>query len=184
MCDALGSGDQSIIMRKGGIHEGGGGFSFDHSQFAMFPTLFHEQQQHLRTRSVNEEHLGQEHQPGDKVFIRYWATLSSVWNLGDWKTIERIEPFHIWKRATIRERFEWSKSSADSPGIKMALVRIYRLEQPWQIEYQRNHGGCRSWLTLPEIFTPPRETCKPVLSEDEFSKIREGLEEIAGLPTH
>ncbi len=186
MCDALGSGDQSVILRKGGIHEGGGGFSFDHPQFALFPTLFHEQRQHLRTSSVGEERLGQvtEYQPGEKMTIRYWASLSSVWNLGDWQTIERLEPFHIWKSETIRERFEWSKSSADSPGIKMALVRIYRLEKPWQIEYQRNHGGCRSWLKLPEIPPACRETRKPVLNEDEFSKTRESLEAIAGLPPH
>lgn len=186
MCDALGSGDQSVILRKGGIHEGGGGFSFDHSQFALFPTLFHEQHQHLRTRPAGEDHPGEvpEYQPGDKVVIRYWASLSSVWNLGDWHAIEKLEPFHIWTRETIRERFEWSKSAADSPGIKMALVRIYRLEQPWQIEYQRNHGGCRSWLKLPEIPPASWETRIPVLEEDEFSKTREGLEEIAGAPPH
>jgi len=186
VCDALGSGEQSVILRKGGIHEGGGGFSFDHDQFALFPTLFHEQEQQLRTSSTIDRHSGQavEYQPGDEVVIRFWATLGPVWNLGTWETIKKLESFHIWKSATIRERFDWSKSPAGSPGIKMALVRICRLGQPWKIKYQRNHGGCRSWLKLPEIPQALWENREPVLNEDEFSRIREGVEEIAGLPPH
>ena len=32
VCDALGKGQQSIIFRKGGIHEGKRGFQFKHDQ--------------------------------------------------------------------------------------------------------------------------------------------------------
>ncbi len=39
ICDTLGSGAQSIILRKGGIHEGREGFSFKHPDFFLFPTL-------------------------------------------------------------------------------------------------------------------------------------------------
>ena len=48
ICEALGSGRQSIILRKGGIHEGRGGFEFSHQEFALFPTRFHEQAAHVR----------------------------------------------------------------------------------------------------------------------------------------
>src|SRR5213082_2938121 len=43
VCDALGRGRQSVILRKGGIAEGRGGFSFRHREFFLFPTFFHEQ---------------------------------------------------------------------------------------------------------------------------------------------
>src|SRR5271163_3110147 len=43
ICEALGSGAQSIILRKGGIAEGRAGFRFQHDEFFLFPTLFHEQ---------------------------------------------------------------------------------------------------------------------------------------------
>src|SRR5438046_2307968 len=43
VCDALGRGRQSVILRKGGIAEGRGGFSFRHRGFFLFPTFFHEQ---------------------------------------------------------------------------------------------------------------------------------------------
>lgn len=43
VCEALGNGTQSIILRKGGIAEGRDGFRFKHDEFLLFPTLFHEQ---------------------------------------------------------------------------------------------------------------------------------------------
>jgi hypothetical protein len=43
VCDAFGRGEQSIILRKGGIAEGREGFSFRHREFFLFPTFFHEQ---------------------------------------------------------------------------------------------------------------------------------------------
>ena len=42
VCDALGRGEQSIILRKGGIAEGRAGFRFQHPEFLLLPTLFHE----------------------------------------------------------------------------------------------------------------------------------------------
>ena len=47
VCDALGDGRQSIILRKGGIAEGRDGFQFKHREFFLFPTHFHEQAKHL-----------------------------------------------------------------------------------------------------------------------------------------
>ena len=186
VCDALGSGIQSVILRKGGIHEGRGGFSFDQDQFALFPTMFHEQEKHLRDgfQTPANKSQAEEYQLEDEVTINCWAQLSCVWNLNTWQPIRELEPHHIWSRSTIRERFEWSKSSGDLPGIKMALVRVYRLGQPWIIRYQRNHGGCRSWLELQEIPRASWETRSPVLNEEAFSAVRQGVEEIAGLPQH
>ena len=41
--DALGRGDQILILRKGGIAEGRDGFRVDHQNFLLFPTLYHQQ---------------------------------------------------------------------------------------------------------------------------------------------
>ncbi|MGV3757322.1 MAG: DUF1802 family protein [Verrucomicrobiota bacterium] len=38
--DALGRGEQIILLRKGGISEGRGGFQVEHPQFLFWPTLF------------------------------------------------------------------------------------------------------------------------------------------------
>ena len=41
--DALGRGEQIVILRKGGISEGRGGFQVTQARFLLFPTLFHQQ---------------------------------------------------------------------------------------------------------------------------------------------
>ena len=43
--DALGHGEQIIILRKGGMAEGAAGFKPEHSRFWLFPTLFHQQRE-------------------------------------------------------------------------------------------------------------------------------------------
>ena len=42
VCEALGCGRQSMILRKGGIAKADG-FAFRHRRFFFFPTFFHEQ---------------------------------------------------------------------------------------------------------------------------------------------
>ncbi len=41
--DALGRGEQIIVLRRGGLAESRGGFRLEHSRFLVFPTLFHQQ---------------------------------------------------------------------------------------------------------------------------------------------
>jgi hypothetical protein len=41
--EALGAGEQILILRKGGIAEDGGGFELKAGKFWLFPTQFHEQ---------------------------------------------------------------------------------------------------------------------------------------------
>ena len=48
VCEALGRGEQSIIVRKGGIAEGRDGFTFRHAEFFLCPTYFHEQVENTR----------------------------------------------------------------------------------------------------------------------------------------
>jgi hypothetical protein len=43
--DALLRGEQILILRKGGLREGRGGFQIEHSEFLLFPTLFHQQRE-------------------------------------------------------------------------------------------------------------------------------------------
>ena len=40
VCEALGSGEQSVILRKGGIAEGKSGFGFDYNEFYLFPVSY------------------------------------------------------------------------------------------------------------------------------------------------
>ena len=67
VCEALGRGEQTIILRKGGIAEGREGFSFRHREFFLFPTFFHEQIGKVRIAAANIP------APGNTIAIRCFA---------------------------------------------------------------------------------------------------------------
>ena len=71
VCEALGNGRQSLILRKGGIAEGRDGFAFKHPNFFLFPTWFHEQL--ARTTLPLESDVPA--QLEGQIEIRYAATL-------------------------------------------------------------------------------------------------------------
>ncbi|MCG8599479.1 MAG: DUF1802 family protein [Verrucomicrobiales bacterium] len=144
--DALAQGEQSIILRKGGISEGKAGFQWLHEKFFLFPSLFHEQAEQVipdsagGTRKIPEP-LAPEGKVAFSVFVETLAT----GRLTDWDEVAALAPYHIWKEEIIRERFEWG----DEPGISWATVRTHVLTDPWILDDRKTFGGCRSWFGLP-----------------------------------
>src|SRR3954451_24102841 len=164
VCEALGSGEQSIILRKGGIAEGRAGFSFQHREFFLFPTFFHEQM--VKTRSALPEIPRQS--PGE-IEIKYFASLEFSAVVTSWETAAALEPFHILQPDVVRERFDYE----EAPGIHVGCVRVFRLEQPWVVKDEPRYGGCRSWVKLPELTDPP--TLTPVLDDREHQRRMEAV---------
>lgn len=162
VCEALGSGRQSIILRKGGIAEGRQGFSFRHREFYLFPTWFHEQPEKLRNIDIAFA------KPDDrKIDIRYFGKIDSSHVITSWKMAEALEPFHVLKSEVVRERFDCNKQ----PGLHIAFVRIFRLEPAWTLANEKRYGGCRSWVQLPLTPTSPR--LEPALSDSEHARRRD-----------
>ncbi len=50
-CMALATGRQSLLLRKGGIHERGGRFEVEHNEFWLFPTRFHQNPEEIRAEA-------------------------------------------------------------------------------------------------------------------------------------
>jgi hypothetical protein len=142
VCEALGRGDQSLILRKGGIAEGREGFRFKHDEFLLFPTFFHEQL--ARTVLPAETPLPQP-VPG-VVTLRWLARVEWTELLTDWNAVQRLAPFHIWREEIIAERFRYD----DQTGVHVAVLRIFRLDDPLVFADARAYGGCRSWVTVPD----------------------------------
>jgi hypothetical protein len=152
VCEALGRGEQSVLLRKGGIAEGRAGFGFRHDEFFLFPTFFHEQVVKVRTPAAEMPAA----RPGE-IEIRYFAKLEAQKDIKDWSEAEALKPFHILAESVVRERFEYKGA-----GLQVALVRVFRLEPVWVFPERPAYGGCRSWVGLPEC--PADTQFVPVLS--------------------
>ena len=169
-------GQQSIILRKGGISEGKHGFQWLHPKFFLFPSYFHEQEKQLNLKQPLESPETPT-KDRDDVEIRLFAKTVRTIEISELKTAEQLAPFHVWKPSVVEERFGWGESQ----GLSLAIVRVCRLETPWVLKNRTGFGGCRSWLGLPREEGLPdnwHETLQPVLSDEEFGRTET---ELAGL---
>jgi hypothetical protein len=166
ICDALATGRQSILLRKGGLHEGRQGFSFAHSSFFLFPTRFHAHSDQVREGEVQ---VLPEWQAGDEIRITHHAETLWAVTLTDWAKVSALQPHHIYEDATVHERFDWQGKGMASGSIHVALVRVRKLVVPWCFPYETSYGGCRSWIQLPAPPAAWLESAQPVLDDDRFA---------------
>jgi hypothetical protein len=163
ICDALGHGTQSLILRKGGIAEGRDGFRFAHPDFFLFPTLFHEQLQKLKLPPTTPMPI---ERADGQLEIRYRAEVGWTREITSLAVLEDLAPFHLWRDEVIEERFHYDEKES----LSLAWVRVYRLSAPFVFPNARSYGGCRSWISLPDL--PEATQSVPVLDE-ETNRARE-----------
>jgi hypothetical protein len=159
VCEAMGRGEQSLIVRKGGLAEGRGGFGFRHSEFFLFPTFFHEQIDKVRISGAEIPKARE-----GEIEIGFFAKLIAATRIESWKTVAALEPLHILQQSVVRERFDYDRA----PGLHVALVRVLRLAPTWILPDAPRYGGCRSWVTLPE--RSPETQFEPVLTDKEHGR--------------
>lgn len=181
VCDALVQGRQTLILRKGGIHEGRGGFQFKHPSFFLFPTWFHTQAAQLRWVPAEASEPSYSSDPGydpvtqvfppeenrQTVDIDGFCTLESLARVTDWAVVEKLAPFHLWNETVVRERFVYDEDSC----LNVALVRCWKLPERWTFPYAPRYGGCRSWVELPAEGSHLRSQAQPAMDEDAWQAI-------------
>ena len=167
VCEALGNGRQSLILRKGGIAEGRDGFAFKHPDFFLFPTWFHEQLGRTTLPPGTEVPTQLE----DEIEIRYAATLTWSRLVTDPVLLPSLREFHILHDDVVNERFRYD----DHQGIHVGFVRVFRLDVPQLLADSKSYGGCRSWLDLPLMDDIARV---PVISNEEHQRRQKKLEQI------
>ncbi|MEI8293155.1 MAG: DUF1802 family protein [bacterium] len=165
VCEAIGSGRQSIMLRKGGIAEGRDGFAFKHREFFLFPTWFHEQ---LEKTTLSAGTLLPLQLEGE-IEIRYAVTLEWSRLVTDASRLPSLREFHILHDSVVDERFRYD----EVPGIHVAFVRGFRLTLPRCLAMQKSFGGCRSWLDLPGL---EDAELIPMISDEEHAARRDALE--------
>lgn len=170
ICAALLRGDQALILRKGGIAEGKKGFAFEHPEFFLFPTHYHEQ---LAATRFPEGTPVPEPTPGH-IVIEGRACVVRQERVTDWERVRALQPLHFWKEEVIRQRFDYD----DAGAIHVALVRVFRLPVPWVLEDRPAFGGCRSWISMPD----PAGVAfgSPVLDDGAFAAVAARLDAVLG----
>lgn len=174
VCQAVAGGRQSLILRKGGIHEGRDGFRVDHTEFWLFPTEFHQQPDVLSADGKPFLDQARIQQPDSgTIAIRNYVVVEGVVEIRDEALLPRLAGLHIWSEATVHARFHYR-----NPLLFGLLIRGYSLTQPFILPESPHFGGCRSWVDLPEELST--QNLVPCLKDDEHAaqiqKIRSVIE--------
>ncbi|WP_417377029.1 DUF1802 family protein [Gimesia maris] len=172
VCAALEQGTQSVIVRKGGIHEGEAGFRVEHDEFWMFPTRFHQGAEQLQPgkSSLLNQPLAQEPVSGN-LNLALYSVVEAVLELKDPSQLTFLQRLQVLNEETIQQRFEYK-----NPGLFVLLVRIFRLEHPFEVDLESRYAGCHSWVELSHDYDT--DNLMPVLNPEQFLEAQQAFQEI------
>jgi HPt (histidine-containing phosphotransfer) domain-containing protein len=162
VCEALAAGRQTILLRKGGIAEGPGGFKPDHSEFWLLPTYFHERPEALKPADERFFDSASAPASADRVRIDLFARVAEVIHLDREETLERLADEHVYGQSVLRDRFHYRR-----PGLWLFAVQIFRSSCAVELPVWPELAGCHSWVELPRPL--PTESLRSVLDPATFA---------------
>jgi len=148
--EALGQGAQIVILRKGGIAEGKGGFHARHPKFWLFPTSHHQQWE--KTKPELRRYLTPSASPSEKgreITLHYFAEVTDAIYLSSWEQVARLDDVHFWSEEILRERFDYKERPGMKTGLHLLIVRVSRVNLPHKLEPSPEYEGCKSWIEVP-----------------------------------
>lgn len=163
--DALGRGEQIIILRKGGISEGPGGFQMEHPQFLLFPTLYHQQRESVTIEAQERyDQIAPGLAPPEILRIEYVAEVAEMRQVESLSAAGGLRGQHCWKNEVIADRFDWGREK----NIFAIAVRVRRLPLAIELPMSPAYGGCKSWVELEKDIAVTDAT--PVLDQQAFDR--------------
>lgn len=168
ICAALAAGRQTLILRKGGIHEGRAGFRVAHRAFWLLPTQFHATAEQLAPDAAPFLAQAAGEQTPGKFRLQHHATVEEVHELASLEQALALGGLHLWSEQTVRERFHYRQ-----PGLFLLIVRVRSAAQPIWIDDSPRIAGCRSWV---ELDTPlATDGLTPALDDAAFAAARDEI---------
>lgn len=146
VCEALASGKQSLLLRKGGIHEGPAGFQVEHNHFWLYPTAFHQASENVIDSATPLLQTSEASKPASgTVRLSLLAEVTEVAYLKTLDEVLALEGEHIWSTPQIEKKFFYR-----APGLYLLRLNLYQQPQPWEVKELPSFSGCKTWVPLAE----------------------------------
>jgi len=141
---ALENGDQTVLLRKGGILETASGFKVEDKKFVLFPTYEHQDNASLKSQFYRYLADVREQKPREGFNrITSYAEVLAEHDVSSMQKIEELSQFHIWSDSYMVERMNWMPQK-QMTAIFLKAYKIPQIEIPILPEYH----GCKSWIEL------------------------------------
>lgn len=144
---ALLDGRQTLLLRKGGIHEKTFDVAAaDGDRFVVFPTVAHSHAERVRPEHTDVLAPGVDDVDDDAFTVRVGLTLVAAVPVERPEGLAEIADLHIWTADSVRsDRLEFRPKHP----LAALVVRAVALPEPVRVVRRPEHGGCRSWVELP-----------------------------------
>jgi hypothetical protein len=163
--EALASGRQTVLIRKGGLADKGRVFAVEDDEFLLYPTYLHQQVEFIKPEYAAQFEQDAKRREGQEgVTFWYYAAVHEAIPVESEAALRRLDPLHIWNERFIEHRLQWKP---ENPAW-VVIVRMYRLVAPVTLEELKRYRGCRSWVTLERKVG--LTGAAPVLSDAEFAE--------------
>ena len=188
ICKALEDGNQTILLRKGGILEYKKGFEIRQKSFLLFPTLEHQAEEYLQSKYLQTYDLLLRGNKSEDIqnkanTVLVLARIEAIQEFHNHELLPKLEKYHIWNEKYVNMRMNYNPKKP----MNALLLRIYKLPQPISIDVKPEWAGCKSWIdididekygdqfgSVPKMF----DQSEPVIKDKEFQKIFENFMEI------
>jgi hypothetical protein len=141
---AMLDGRQTVLLRKGGIHEKR--FDLASSEFLLFPTVAHEHEERVRPEHRELLRRSASDSTEDDVLISAGAKVVAAIEVNDPDGLEAIEAHHIWTAQSVRtDRLDFRPKHR----LTALVVSARPLTEPIRLPRTAAYKGCTSWVQLP-----------------------------------
>lgn len=160
---ALLDGRQTVLLRKGGIHEKR--FNLQGSRFVVFPTVAHSHAESTRPEHSSLLPLGVVDVAEDSVVVRVDLEIVQAIAVKEPGRIAELEPFHIWTTESVRRNRIDFRPRHELTAI---VVRARPLAEPVLVPLVPEYAGCRSWVDLDQISFTGHATVLDPVHQDSY----------------
>ncbi len=170
--DALTSGRQIVLLRKGGILEQSikNRFSITHNEFLLFPTYLHQSRAQLKPEIPFEATAAEP----ETVKLTAAGVVTDIMKVESRSQIDRLDDQHIWASALIDMRFNYKPQNP----LYLVLVRAYTLPAATTLPNTPAYAGCKSWVPMGQAIDT--SAARAVLDEAAYAAKRATILERLG----
>jgi hypothetical protein len=141
---AMLDGRQTVLLRKGGIHEKR--FAVTASRFLLFPTVAHSQVDRVRPEHRDLLDAAVRDSSDEAVVLRAGAKVVAAIEVNRPDALDEIASLHIWTSDSVREdRLDFRPKHR----LTVLVVQASPLVEPVRLMRTPEYAGCTSWVQLP-----------------------------------
>jgi hypothetical protein len=161
---AMLDGRQTVLLRKGGIHEKR--FALASSDFLFFPTVAHGHADRVRPEHRDVLAGAADDSTEDAVLIRAGGKVVAAIEVNEPAGLDAIAAHHIWTASSVRtDRLDFRPKHR----LTVLVVAARPLTEPIRLDRTPAYAGCTSWVQLPLVPT----WGDPVHDDDDLRAIAE-----------